>query len=95
MTKAFLYKANPAAFKAEIINTRELDLLKEELNAWRRKGLIGKLYNNVVFIRRTPQRREIFLSLNLNADLEMRELLLIINDDEVNITMLIQDNNTR
>jgi hypothetical protein len=54
VAKAFLYKANPAAFKAEIISTRELDLLEEKLNAWRRKGPIGKLYNNVVFIRRTP-----------------------------------------
>jgi hypothetical protein len=33
VAKAFLYKVNPAAFKAEIISTRELNLLEEELNA--------------------------------------------------------------
>jgi hypothetical protein len=54
VAKAFLYGANPAAFEAEIISTRELDLLEEELNIWRRKGPIGKLHNNVMFIRRTP-----------------------------------------
>jgi hypothetical protein len=54
VAKAFLYGVNPAAFEAEIISTRELDLLEKELNVWRRKGPIGKLYNNVMFIRRTP-----------------------------------------
>jgi hypothetical protein len=54
VAKAFLYGANSAAFEAEITTARELDLLEEELNAWRKKGPVGKLYNNVTFIRRTP-----------------------------------------
>jgi hypothetical protein len=62
--KAFLYGKNAESFEVEI---SDLDLKKLEekhylelLAAWRKKGPVGKLHNIVIWIRRTPQRRQIF-----------------------------------
>ena len=60
VVKAFLFGSDPDTFEADIRTNRTLDHLKEELQAWRKKGPIGKLYNVIVFIRRTSQRRQLF-----------------------------------
>jgi hypothetical protein len=58
-----LYGKEADAFKKDIELFREqLDLLKE-LNLWRKRGPIGKLYNIVIFIYRTPQQRERFVNI--------------------------------
>ncbi len=36
---------------------------EKELEAWRKLGPIGKLYNVVIYIQKTPQRREAFLNI--------------------------------
>jgi hypothetical protein len=82
--KSFLFEADAAAFEAEVATTAKLGMLK--------KGPVGKLHNNVVFIRRTPQRRKLFLSILNDAD--ARELLLQADKNDDN-TMLIQDNDAR
>ena len=52
--KAFLYGKEADVFKKDIESFREkLDLLKE-LTLWRKRGPIGKLYNIVIFICRSP-----------------------------------------
>jgi hypothetical protein len=67
--KAFLYGKNTESFEVEI---SDLDLKKLEekhylelLAAWRKKGPVGKLHNIVIWIRRTPQRRQIFKSIEI------------------------------
>jgi hypothetical protein len=40
---------------------------------WRKKGLLGKFHNTVLFIRKTPQRREAFSSIygkEITAEIE-------------------------
>jgi hypothetical protein len=56
--KAFLYSKEADAFKKDIESFREKSDLLKELTLWRKRGPIGKLYNIVVFICRTPQRQE-------------------------------------
>jgi len=73
---------------------RALDRLEAELEAWRKKGPIGKLHNVVVFIRRTPQRRELVLSFADDIDSDIRDILLEPSASDSNI-MLLQDNDTR
>jgi hypothetical protein len=91
--KSFLFGADAAAFEVEIATNAELGMLEAELQAWRKKGPVGKLHNKVVFIRRTPQRRELFLS--FSDDLDMRELVLALDSSDEANTMLVQDNDTR
>lgn len=80
--KAFLYGKNPENFDEEVLINRTLAREQEELQAWRRRGPIGKLHNVVVFIRRSPQRLDIFREL---AD---------AGDDFAELKM-VQDNATR
>jgi hypothetical protein len=60
--KAFLYGEEYDAFEQEVIaaSKAEENQLLMELRAWRKRGPVGKLHNIVVFICRTPQRREKF-----------------------------------
>jgi len=55
--KAFLFGKDPDAFELEIDNLEKLKLEvryeRELLAQWRKRGSIGKLYNIVVWIRRT------------------------------------------
>jgi len=58
--KAFLYGTDTDAFEKELGNAKEVSDLNKELNIWRKRGPVGKLHNVVMFICRTPQRREFF-----------------------------------
>jgi hAT family C-terminal dimerisation region len=79
---AYLYGHDPESFEVEVIVLEALAREQEELKAWRKHGPIGKLHNIVVFIRRSPQRREAFLR-------------LAVTGEEYAKLMLIQDNSTR
>jgi hypothetical protein len=80
--KAFLYGKNPENFDEEVLINRTLAREQEKLQAWRRRGPIGKLHNIVVFIRRSPQRFDNFRELAEAGD-DFAEL------------RLVQDNATR
>ena len=45
---------------AEVETAAKAQIEEEELEAWHRRGSLGKLHNLVTGIRRTPQRREKF-----------------------------------
>jgi len=60
VAKAFLWGTDAEAFQAEITNHQELQQVAEELATLCRKGPLGKLYNIIVWISRTPQRRDRF-----------------------------------
>jgi len=84
--KAFLFGEDPDAFELEIDNLEKLKLevrYKRELLAqWRKQGSIGKLHNIVVWIRRTPQRRDSFMELSRDYEpmkSQLSTLLLPIN----------------
>ena len=83
--QAFLYGKDEEAFTAEVQGTRSLADVKKQLEVWRKKGPIGKLHNIVTFIRRTPQRREQFRSMDVsqvNIDAEtMKDLMVICDND--------------
>lgn len=81
-SSAYIYGNDPMSFEAEIMVHQALAREQAELRAWRKHGPIGKLHNIVVFIRRSPQRREAFKRL---AD----------DSHEARNLMLIQDNATR
>lgn len=81
-SSSYLYGKDPDSFEIEIIVQTSLAREQKELEEWRKKGPIGRLHNIVVFIRRSPQRRETFLKIAGDTD-EFRKL------------MLIQDNATR
>jgi len=58
--KAFLWGTNSEAFEMETESHRELQEETAELEAWRQKGPLGKLYNIITWITRSPQRRDRF-----------------------------------
>ena len=66
--KAFLFGDDLDAFELEINTLEKLKLEiryeRELLALWRKRGSIGKLHNLVIWIRRSPQRRESFMSLS-------------------------------
>ena len=67
--RAFLYGKNAESFEVDMTDSN-LKKLEEKhylelLAAWRKKGPVGKLHNNVIFIRRTPQRREAFRNIEI------------------------------
>ena len=86
--KAFLFGTSTKAFEAatSVINEDKApvdsDAIKEAQKAWRNQGAIGKLHNLIIFIRGSPQRREVF----------KRKL---VGDSEVDNLMPILDNSTR
>src|SRR5438876_8961117 len=88
---AFLYGDDPESFEAEIFVNAALAREKAELLAWRKHGLIGKLHNIVVFIRRSPQRREIFIDLADEDDLYTNLMLVLDNFTRWNSVYLIID----
>ena len=60
VVKAFLWGEDPEAFEIEVTNYQALEKEQEELLAWRKKGPCGKLHNLLVYITRSPQRRDRF-----------------------------------
>ena len=64
--KAFLFGKDPEAFEAEADACVQLQQEKKELEIWRKLGPIEKLHNTVVYIQKTPQRREAFMELTMN-----------------------------
>lgn len=60
VVKAFLWGTDSEAFEAEILSHQELQREAEELETWRRKGPLGKLHNIIIWISRSPQRRDRF-----------------------------------
>lgn len=60
VVKAFLWGTNSVAFEAEINSHQEMQQEAEELEAWRRRGPLGKLHNIITWISRSPQRRDRF-----------------------------------
>ena len=60
VVKVFLSGEDPEAFEIEITNYQALEKEQEELLAWRKKGPCGKLHNLLVYITRSPQRRDRF-----------------------------------
>jgi hypothetical protein len=80
--KAFLYGKNAESFKVEM---SDLDLKKLEqkhylelLTAWRKKGPVGKLHNIVIWIRRTPQRRQTFRNIEMKEGIPLSSMFDII-----------------
>ena len=58
-----MFGKNADAFKEESQSKKQLDKLKAVRELWRKKELLKKFHNTVTFIRKTPQRREIFLEI--------------------------------
>jgi hypothetical protein len=63
----------------------DLDLKKLEqkhylelLAAWRKKGPVGKLHNIVIWIRRTPQRRQTFRNIEMKEGIPLSSMFDII-----------------
>lgn len=69
--KAFLYGKHFEAFETNIENIREHSELLKELRVWRQRGPVGKLHNVIVFICRSPQRREKFANIRTLTDQEI------------------------
>jgi hypothetical protein len=70
--KAFLFGDDPVAFELEIENAEKLKLEirheQELLMLWRKRGSVGKLHNLILWIRRSPQRRQAFREASNAAD---------------------------
>jgi hypothetical protein len=63
----------------------DLDLKKleqkhylEHLATWRKKGPVGKLHNIVIWIRRTPQRRQTFRNIEMKEGIPLSSMFDII-----------------
>jgi hypothetical protein len=89
--KALLFGKNADAFEVELDTNTMLGRQREALELWRQHGPVGKLHNIVVFIRRTPQRRELFIKI---SNLEEEDSIFMLNHDTKNL-QVVQDNNTR
>lgn len=61
--KAFLYGSDVESFEVETKVAKKLEMVQKELDLWRKKGPVGKVHNIAVHSRKTPQRRENFLSI--------------------------------
>ena len=72
VARAFLFGQDPDAFELRIENLEKLKLEirheKELLDLWRKRGSTGKLHNLILWIRRTPQRRQEFLEVTRDKD---------------------------
>lgn len=83
--QAFLYGKEEEAFSAEVHGVARIADIKKQLELWRKKGPIGKLHNIVTFIRRSPQRREQFRSMEVSQfDLDnesMKDLMVVCDND--------------
>jgi hypothetical protein len=68
-----LFGKDADAFEEESQSKKQLDKLKAVRELWRKKGPLGKFHNTVLFIRKTPQRREAFSSIcgnEITAEIE-------------------------
>jgi hypothetical protein len=83
VVKAFLWWEEPEAFELEAESLRTQQDEEAELLLWRRRGPIGKLHNIIVWIGRSPQRRDKF-----------NEKVKQLHPDSV-ATALIYGNDTR
>jgi hypothetical protein len=76
--KAFLFGDNPDAFELKIENFKKLKLEirheRELLVLWRKRGAVGKLYNLILWIRRSSQRRQAFIELSKADNKNIRRL---------------------
>jgi hypothetical protein len=61
--KAFLYGKEFDAFEKDIDTVKEHSEILKELQLWRKRGPVGKLHNIIIFICRSPQRREKFANI--------------------------------
>ncbi|OBS15557.1 hypothetical protein FPOA_13630 [Fusarium poae] len=91
--KAFLEGDSSDIFDSHIAEKdqkKERELLRE----WRKRGPIGKLHNLVYWIRRNPQRRELFLSITSGKVDQsiMAELGVWFVDDTLKGLMVKADN---
>ena len=50
--------------------------MREAQAAWHKKGLVGKLYNIVVFVRSSTLRREAFLRVVVGDDSDGKLILI-------------------
>lgn len=90
--KAFLFGKNADAFEVEHDTNVLLGREEAELAIWRKHGPIGKLHNVVVFIRRTPQRRELFIKISNLEEPDFATFMLNQNTKNLGVR---QDNATR
>jgi hypothetical protein len=60
VVKAFLWGDDPETFERETDTLRSMDDEDAELQLWRKQGPLGKLHNIIVWIGRSPQRRDKF-----------------------------------
>jgi hypothetical protein len=90
--KAFLFGKNADAFEVEDNVLRTLGHELEHRDAWRKYGPVGKLHNVIVFIRRTPQRKELFQSVCNLEEPGFDDMLL---NEETQKLGVLQDNATR
>lgn len=79
--KAFLFGNNPDAFELDADKLSNLKLeVKHELELlalWRKRGSIGKLHKIMLYIRRSPQRRQSFMKLGAQDDPDIRSKCLL------------------
>jgi hypothetical protein len=92
VAKSFLFGDSADAFEFEQDVNRSLGRELQELENWRRKGPVGKLHNVVIFIRRSPQRRELFIRV---CNLEEEGAAGFLLNEEMKDLQVIQDNATR
>lgn len=83
--KALLYGEDFPSFNLEVQTYKENSDLLKELRLWRKRGPVGKLHNIVVYINRSPQRRQEFEATLQSLD----------QQDDSNHLQLIADNDTR
>jgi hypothetical protein len=90
--KAFLFGKNADAIEVEDNVLRTLGHELEHRDAWRKYGPVGKLHNVIVFIRRTPQRKELLQSVCNLEEPGFDDMLL---NEETRKLGVLQDNATR
>lgn len=78
--KAFLYGTEYEAFQRDIDTVKENSELLKELKLWRKRGPVGKLHNVVIFICRSPQRRQKFASIGTSQPFAFDELKLVVDN---------------
>jgi hypothetical protein len=60
VARAMLWGIHEEAFENELA---AVDLEDHDLSIWRKKGLLGKMRNTIIWIRSSPQRNEAFKQL--------------------------------
>jgi hypothetical protein len=57
----------------EAVSARNHEVLRRQQARWRKKGPVGKFHNIMVYIRRSPQRRQQFSQFVKNAVVAARD----------------------